>query len=62
MPKPRQNEAPETPAKFIQIAVSQIEEGDSIYALDEDGVVWCFNGQDDCWEPLSETRAEEEGA
>jgi hypothetical protein len=46
--------------KFVQIAVGATREGDSVYALDEKGVVWFWNAEDEVWERLGESRSNED--
>jgi Tfp pilus tip-associated adhesin PilY1 len=48
-------------SKFRQISVSSVPDDndgviDSVYALDEAGVVWLFNNTDERWEALSKQR------
>ncbi len=48
-------------AKFRQLSVSSVPDDndgviDSVYALDEAGVVWLFNNTDERWEALSKLR------
>ena len=57
---------PRLDAKFIQIATCA-DEGEGLYALDEDGVVWTFGDGgtadgwdacwDGCWHPLPTKRS-----
>jgi len=53
-------------SKFIQISTSSVIDHedvfDSVHALDDKGVVWFFNAEDERWEALSTDRYEASGA
>ena len=58
MPKPKPRARRTTP-KFIQIACSSDGEGESLYALDDEGTVYFYDFDEDSWTELLDAGADD---